>query len=116
MSEILFLVPAAAGLAGVSVFGGFFGFAGFTGFTGFTGLPGTGKTILLYDIAMQLSVTSSVCVLHFGSHEKELEHLDERLKRVDFYYCDNDKKIELKKEYSAILVDEGHRLTAANLK
>lgn len=83
---------------------------------GFTGLPGTGKTILLYDIAMQLSVTSSVCVLHFGSHEKELEHLDERLKRVDFYYCDNDKKIELKKEYSAILVDEGHRLTAANLK
>ncbi|MBR1599109.1 MAG: hypothetical protein IJ661_09395 [Lachnospiraceae bacterium] len=56
---------------------------------GFTGLPGTGKTILLYDIAMQLSKGQRVCVLHFGSHEKELEQLDERLKRVDFYYCDD---------------------------
>ena len=83
---------------------------------GFTGLPGTGKTILLYDIAMQLSVTSKVCVLHFGSHEKELEHLDERLKRVDFYYCDASAPIELPEEYSAILVDEGHRLSAMNLK
>ncbi|MCR5025526.1 MAG: ATP-binding protein, partial [Lachnospiraceae bacterium] len=55
---------------------------------GFTGLPGTGKTILLYDIAMQLSVSEKVCVLHFGSYEKGLEQLNERLKRVDFYYCD----------------------------
>lgn len=83
---------------------------------GFTGLPGTGKTILLYDIAMQLSTASKVCVFHFGSHEKELEHLDERLKRVDFYYCDNHSQIELREEYSAILVDEGHRLNADNLK
>ena len=82
---------------------------------GFTGLPGTGKTILLYDIAMQLSSSSKVCVLHFGSHEKELEHLDERLKRVDFYYCDRYSRIELKEEYSAILVDEGHRLSEMNL-
>ncbi|MCR5399385.1 MAG: ATP-binding protein [Lachnospiraceae bacterium] len=82
---------------------------------GFTGLPGTGKTILLYDIAMQLSVTSKVCILHFGSHEKELEHLNERLKRVDFYYCDNDSSIDVPEEYGAVLVDEGHRLNAVNL-
>ena len=74
---------------------------------GFTGLPGTGKT---------LSTDSKVCVLHFGSHEKELEHLDERLKRVDFYYCDNHSGIGLREDYSAILVDEGHRLNADNLK
>lgn len=78
----------------------------------FTGLPGTGKTILLYDIAMQLSKGQRVCVLHFGSHEKELEQLDERLKRVDFYYCDN---MDFKYTYSAILVDEGHRVNKESL-
>ncbi|MCR5398828.1 MAG: ATP-binding protein [Lachnospiraceae bacterium] len=83
---------------------------------GFTGLPGTGKTILLYDIAMQLSASARVCVLHFGSHEKELEHLDERLKRVDFYYCSGDSLLDLKDEYRALLIDEGHRLSASNLK
>ncbi|MCR4617295.1 MAG: DUF2075 domain-containing protein [Lachnospiraceae bacterium] len=77
---------------------------------GFTGLPGTGKTILLYDIAMQLSWNEHVCVLHFGSHAKELEQLDERLKRIDFYYIDGNEDIKAKKEYCAILVDEGHRV------
>ncbi len=76
---------------------------------GFTGLPGTGKTILLYDLAMSLSKTEMVCVFHFGSHEKELEQLDERLKRVDFYYCSEGKKIETRRSYFAIMVDEGHR-------
>ena len=82
---------------------------------GFTGLPGTGKTILLYDIAMQLSISERICVFHFGSHAKELEQLDERLKRVDFYYCDKTQKIETEKEYAAILVDEGHRITQTAL-
>lgn len=83
---------------------------------GFTGLPGTGKTILLYDLAMQLSWEEYVCVFHFGSHEAELEELDMRLKRVDFYYCKPDEKIEVKREYTAILVDEGHRLTKDRLE
>lgn len=79
---------------------------------GFTGLPGTGKTILLYDIAMQLSKAQKVCVLHFGSHEKELEQLDERLKRIDFYYYDDVVNNNFKNQYFAILVDEGHRVDA----
>ncbi|MBR6221836.1 MAG: ATP-binding protein [Lachnospiraceae bacterium] len=83
---------------------------------GFTGLPGTGKTILLYDIAMQLSFNDSVCILHFGSHEKELAELDLRLKRIDFYYVDSeslerDGITGMKKDYSAILIDEGHRIS-----
>ncbi|XME01644.1 ATP-binding protein [Lachnospiraceae bacterium C1.1] len=77
---------------------------------GFTGLPGTGKTILLYDIAMQLSTSEKVCMLHLGPYKDELEKLNERLKRVDFYYCDLEGRIKLKDEYTAILVDEGHRL------
>ena len=80
--------------------------------TGFTGLPGTGKSILLYDLAMQLSKKETVCVLHIGSYEKELDKLDARLKRVDFYYCDPDKDLVLLgRKYAAILVDEGHKLS-----
>ncbi|MBR1471763.1 MAG: ATP-binding protein [Lachnospiraceae bacterium] len=77
---------------------------------GFTGFPGTGKTILLYDIAMQLSHRDCVCVFHLGSHTPELEQLNERLKRIDFYYCENGILPPVEKKYNAILVDEGHRL------
>lgn len=84
-------------------------------FQGFTGLPGTGKTILLYDIAMKLSNREAVCVFHYGSHAKELEQLDDRLKRVDFYYCESGFDPELTKQYAAILVDEGHRINQAAL-
>ena len=83
---------------------------------GFTGLPGTGKTLLLYDLAMQLSFTDSVCVLHFGAHEKGLEQLDERLKRVDFYYCDSGMIPEIEQDYKTILVDEGHHIDASALE
>ena len=79
---------------------------------GFTGLPGTGKTILLYDIAMQLSHRDAVCLFHFGHYRKELEELDERLKRIDFYYCDRKIVPEVKRDYSAIFVDEGHGMGA----
>ncbi len=75
---------------------------------GFTGIPGTGKTILLYDIAMQLSHKTSVCLFHFGAHRDELEQLDERLKRTDFYYCDRESVPCVLRSYSAIFVDEGH--------
>jgi hypothetical protein len=75
---------------------------------GFTGLLGTGKTILLYDMAMALSKKDPVCIFHFGSHRKELQQLDERLKRIDFYYCEKNTCPEATREYEAIFVDEGH--------
>lgn len=91
-------------------------------FLGFTGLPGTGKTLLLYDLAMGLSYKQKVCVLHFGSYPEELEKLDERLKRIDFYKC---KDGSIKEngindcfgnlipmdDYQSILIDEGHRIS-----
>ena len=75
---------------------------------GFTGLPGTGKTILLYDIAMSMSRKTPVCLFHFGSHRSELRELDERLKRIDFYYCEKNTVPPVEKNYSAIFIDEGH--------
>ncbi len=77
---------------------------------GFTGLPGTGKTILLYDIAMLLSWKSSVCVFHLGSKEEGLKRLDQRLKRIDFYDREALEKDRIYKKYSAVFVDEGHRI------
>ena len=82
----------------------------------FTGLPGTGKTLLLYDIALQLSGTDNVVIFHFGSHEKELEELDARLKRVDFCYYENRDGMPAGKTYSAVLVDEGHRMNREALE
>ncbi len=82
---------------------------------GFTGYPGTGKTLLLYDMAMELSKKDRVCIFHFGSHEKELEELDHRLKRVDYYYCEGNGDISTEGDYKVIFVDEGHRLMERSL-
>lgn len=93
-------------------------------FQGFTGLPGTGKTLLLYDLAMQLSMKQKVCVLHLGSFPEELHRLDQILKRIDYFQpkdlfegeedlnCIREKLAE----YSLICVDEGHRITREQLE
>ena len=80
-------------------------------FQGFTGLPGTGKTLLLYDMALVLSERQKVCVLHFGSFPVEMEHINKRLKRVDFYRCENCGQLPSFDRYSVIFVDEGHQLS-----
>ncbi len=79
---------------------------------GFSGLPGTGKSMLLFDLAIELSRYESVCVFYFGKYTNELEEIDRRLKRVDFYYCSVSNDIKPSKAYAAILVDEGHRMDA----
>lgn len=82
----------------------------------FTGLPGTGKTLLLYDLAMQLSEKERVCVLHFGSYPEEMLTLNERLKRIDFLSCAKEDLIPRLAHYCAVLVDEGHRIGKEQLQ
>ncbi len=83
--------------------------------TGFTGLPGTGKTLLLYDLAVELSASENVCLFHFGAHAGELEQLNIRLKRIHFCYCQKGEDIRIEGKYAALFIDEGHRIEAKTL-
>lgn len=86
-----------------------------TGFFSFSGLPGTGKTLLLYDIAMKLSNRQQVCIIHCGEAGKKWEILHKRLQRIDFL---SDNQLETQyslDDYHAILVDEAHLLSVDTL-
>lgn len=82
-----------------------------SGYYWFYGLPGTGKTLLLYDIAMKLSVRQKVCMIHCGTSGQEWKKLHERLLRI-IWISDSQITEETKlDEYSAVLVDEAHLLS-----
>ena len=86
-----------------------------TGYFWFSGLPGTGKTLLLYDLAMKLSVHQKVCMIHCGEAGKKWKILHDRLLRIAFL---SDSQLEEQSdlnEYSAILVDEAHLLSVEKL-
>lgn len=85
------------------------------GYFWFCGLPGTGKTLLLYDIAMKLSVHQKVCMIHCGETGKEWKILHDRLLRIAFLSDSQLEECPDLKEYSAILVDEAHLLTEEKL-
>ena len=85
------------------------------GYFWFSGLPGTGKTLLLYDIAMKLSVHQNVCMIHCGETGKEWKILHDRLLRIAFLSDSQLEECPDLKEYSAILVDEAHLLSVKEL-
>lgn len=86
-----------------------------TGYFSFSGLPGTGKTLLLYDIAMKLSNRQQVCIIHCGEAGKKWEILHKRLQRIDFL-SDNQLETQFSlDDYHAILVDEAHLLSVDKL-
>ena len=85
------------------------------GYFWFSGLPGTGKTLLLYDIAMKLSVHQKVCMIHCGETGKEWKILHDRLLRITFLSDSQLEECPDLKEYSAILVDEAHLLSVKEL-
>ena len=86
-----------------------------TGYYWFRGLPGTGKTLLLYDMAMKLSVRQQVCMIHCGEAGERWKVLHERLRRVK-YLPDSQITSDLLERASAILVDEAHLLSREKLE
>ena len=55
-----------------------------SGYFWFSGLPGTGKTLLLYDIAMRLSAHQKVCIIHCGEAGKEWKVLHDNYYGLHF--------------------------------
>ena len=94
-----------------------------SGYFWFSGLPGTGKTLLLYDIAMKLSSRHLICMIHCEEASDKWKILHERLRRIDFLsdkqftknglLADKQQKYE---QYSAILVDEAHLLSSEKMQ
>lgn len=72
-----------------------------SGYFWFNGLPGTGKTLLLYDIAMKLSSRHRVCMIHCEEASDKWKILHERLRRIDFL---SDKQLTKK-----CLLAENHK-------
>lgn len=86
-----------------------------TGYYWFQGLPGTGKTLLLYDMAMKLSVRQQVCLIHCGEAVDQWKVLHERLRRVK-YLADSQITSDILSGASAVLVDEAHLLSQEKLE
>ncbi|MBU5481585.1 AAA family ATPase [Blautia sp. MSJ-19] len=86
-----------------------------TGYFWFSGLPGTGKSLLLYDIAMKLSVRQRVCMIHCGEAGRAWKVLHERLQRIDFWADSQVDETADLTSYSAILIDETHLLSTDKL-
>lgn len=76
---------------------------------GIQGSAGTGKTLLLYDIARTLGNQMSVCVIHSGILSQGHMLLNSKLKDVDVIPAKecSDERIA---GYDCILVDESQRL------
>ena len=89
--------------------------------------------MLLYDLAMKLSVRQRVCMIHCGESGNDWRLLHKRLRRIEFLsagqlsfqtvkqpitqnVCTEEPSDIFLESYSAILVDEAHLLSMEQLK
>ena len=78
-----------------------------------TGSAGTGKTLLLFDLAMQLSEKKKVLLIHSGPLRQGHLLLDRRLKNVDIRSShEADDLIATLCAYSYLLIDEADHMEA----
>lgn len=87
-----------------------------SGYFWFSGLPGTGKTLLLYDIAMKLSARHQVCMIHCEEAGDKWKILHERLRHIDFLSDNELMKQQKLEQYRGIFVDEAHLLAPERLQ
>ena len=78
-------------------------------FVSITGGPGTGKTLLLYELAKRLSTIGRVLVVHCGILSTGHTILDSRLSSVDILPAKQINDTINLAAYKFILVDESHR-------
>ena len=81
---------------------------------GIRGSAGTGKTLLLYDIAFAYGETRPTCIVHSGILSEGHQYLKEHADRVDLLPAKTVDRQTLEK-YEIICVDETQRLYASVL-
>jgi hypothetical protein len=75
-----------------------------------SGSAGTGKTLLLFDLALDLSRKSKVLLMHAGPLRQGHVRINERLKNVDIVSGAGGISAEDLSEYSYLLIDETEHL------
>ena len=73
-----------------------------------TGKPGTGKTLLLYDLAKTLARTGNTLLVHCGKLSRGHERIAKEISQLDIV-SSSELKSSLS-DYNYILVDEAHRM------
>lgn len=84
-----------------------------TCYFGITGGPGTGKTLLIYDLAVKLSTLGKCCVIHCGIIPEGLNYLNGKLTNIDIVGAKEIGDNFPFGIYRFILLDEGHRFHAS---
>lgn len=84
------------------------------GLWGIKGAAGTGKTLLLYDIAKELSTDNQVCVVHCGVLSDGHKHLNSKLSNVSVISAKSVTK-DIIDKYPIVCVDETQRLYKSSL-
>jgi DNA replication protein DnaC len=80
------------------------------------GIAGTGKTLLVFDLAMELSRKNRVLILHAGLLRKGHFEISDRLRNVDIYSFDEITPRQDISGYSYVIIDEAGFIPQEKLK
>ena len=79
-------------------------------FSSISGSPGTGKTLLLYDIGRELSAIGDVCIVHCGMLSDGHDYLNRQLSHVTIKGIQEIHKDTDFTPYRFLLIDETQRI------
>ena len=76
-----------------------------------TGNPGTGKTLLLYDLAVELSKADKTLIIHCGICPPEIKTISDNVDNLEIIPASRLRNADFElSNYRYILVDESHRI------